>query len=85
MANRSDRHVANLSNCQGAKPVRLMRTTCADFHHGPERNAAPHQQAGHMTATGYLAIRTTLRTGLGPYMTVRIPPSSLRFLEFSAN
>jgi hypothetical protein len=25
-----------------------------------------------MTATGYLAIRTTLRTGLGPYMSVRI-------------
>ena len=73
MANRSDRHVENLSNCQGAKPVRPIRTTCADFHHGPERNAALHQQAGYMTATGYLAIRAaTLRTGLGPYMTVRI-------------
>jgi len=83
MANRSDRHVANLSNCQGAKPVRLMRTTCADFHHGPERNAALHQQAGYMTATGYPAIRAaTLRTGLGPYMTVRIqlaPPTSRSF------
>ena len=32
----------------------------------PERNAALHQQAGYMTATGYLAIRpATLRTGLG--------------------
>ena len=54
MANRSDRHLSNLSNCQGAKPVRLIRRRCADFHHGPERNAALHQEAGYMTATGYM-------------------------------
>jgi len=73
MANRSDRHLSNLSNCQGAKPVRLIRRRCADFHHGPERNAALQQQAGYMTAIAHQAIRAaTLRTGLGPYMTVRI-------------
>ena len=73
MANRSDRHLSNLSNSQGAKPVRLIRRRCADFHHGPECNAALHQQAGYMTAIAHQAIRAaTLRTGLGPYMKVRI-------------
>jgi hypothetical protein len=73
IANRSDRHLSNLSNCQGAKPVRLIRRRCADFHHGPERNAALQQQAGYMTAIAHQTIRAaTLRTGLGPYMTVRI-------------
>ena len=74
MANRSDRHLSNLSNCQGAKPVRLIRRRCADFHHGPERNAALQQQAGYMTAIAHQAIgAATLRTGLDPYMSVRIP------------
>jgi hypothetical protein len=80
MANRSDQHLSNLSNSQGATPVRLIRRRCADFHHGPECNAALHQQAGYMTAIAHQAIRAaTLRTGLGPYMRVRIdcaPPSS---------
>jgi hypothetical protein len=53
MANRSDRHLSNLSNCQGAKPVRLIRGRCADFPHGPECNTALDQEAGYMTATGY--------------------------------
>ena len=87
MANRSDRHLSNLSNSQGAKPVRLIRKRCADFHHGPECNAALHQEAGYMTAIAHQAIRAaTLRTGLGPYMRVRIdcaPPASLRFQAFS--
>ncbi len=44
MANRSDRHLSNLSNSQGTKPARLIRRRCADFHHGPECNAALHQR-----------------------------------------
>src|ERR1700674_1678516 len=86
MANRSDRHLSNLSNSQGAKPVRLIRRRCADFHHGPECNAALQQKAGYTTATGSKQSEAaTLRTGLGPYTRVRIqpaPPMSLRFLYF---
>src|ERR1700687_3421534 len=83
MANRSDRHLSNLSNSQGAKPVRLIRRRCADFHHGPECNAALHQQAGYMTAIAHQAIRAaTLHTGLGPYMrfelTATIPSTGFR-------
>src|ERR1035441_10086294 len=56
----------------GLKPVRLIRKRCADFHHGPECNAALQQKAEYMTATGSKQSEAaTLRTGLGPYMSVR--------------
>ena len=73
MANRSDRHLSNLSNCQGAKPVRLIRGRCADFPSWPGvQHGAPSRGRIH-DRNRISAIRAaTLRTGLGPYMPVRI-------------
>ena len=91
MANRSDRHLSNLSNCQGAKPVRLIRGRCADFPSWPGvQHGAPSRGRIH-DRNRISAIRAaTLRTGLGPYMgpymSVRIspaPPASPQFSEFS--
>ena len=91
MANRSDRHLSNLSNCQGAKPVRLIRGRCADFPSWPGvQHGAPSRGRIH-DRNRISAIRAaTLRTGLGPYMgpymSVRIRPApraSLQFLGFS--
>jgi hypothetical protein len=78
MANRSDRHLSNLSNCQGAKPVRLIRGRCADFPSWPGvQHGAPSRGRIH-DRNRISAIRAaTLRTGLGPYMTVQVKPCKI--------
>jgi hypothetical protein len=52
MGNRSDRRLANLSNCRALEAVGPMRTSRADFHQGPERHNQLHTEAEYTTATG---------------------------------
>ena len=81
MANRSDRHLLNLSNSQGTKARSPDQEKVRGFPSWPGvQTQALQQKAEYMTATGSKQSEAaTLRTGLGPYMRVRIqlaPPVS---------
>jgi hypothetical protein len=52
IANRSDRHLANLSNSQGTKARSHDQEKVWISIMAPERNAALLQKAGYTTATG---------------------------------
>ncbi len=53
MGNRSDRRLANLSNSRALEAVVPIRTRCADFHQGPERQTKLLTEAEYTTATGF--------------------------------
>ena len=86
MANRSDRHFANLSNCQGTKARSPDQEKVRGFPSWPGAQCGSFKRPDTRPQPEDQSKAATLRTDLGPYTTVRIqlpPPSSLPCAAFS--
>ena len=88
MANRSDRHLLNLSNSQGTKARSPDQEEVRGFPSWPGvQRSAPAKGRIHDRNRIKQSETATLRTGLGPYMRVRNdcpPPPSPLIGEFNA-
>ncbi len=79
MANRSDRHLANLSNSQGTKARSPDQEKVRGFPSWPVAQCGSFKRPDTRPQPEDQSKAATLRTGLGPYTTVRIqlaPPDS---------